>query len=741
MDSNLAARLDNRKGNPNFDALFAGKVQQTAKDYIDSGLRNLNFAIADFDAAQDIAEMLQPIDSIVGTGGNFASVDRNSALCFRDPAGFTQLHVLTTFLAEILFGGEQARSVEAQKEEDSEKADDINALLAWNDQKQKIYLQGWLWIWNAVVFNRGVWYEDTDQDCEVIRVEVEEDDITAKPTIQKDEKGKIIRSEDGKPIKTYPKRKRMRNKRVYSGFFNRLNIVSPYDFISDPAKTTLTFQEGRYAGHRVMISWLELKRRSELEPTDDDYVLPHVVLKVKNTGTNAVVPSPVGGTVGLNNSRTYYERTLRGGGITRGGVGGSGIGAGAGVDGVNKDDGGTIECFALFIRAKPKTLRMYEEDDEFEIIKILTTSTGDVLSVQCQPNKHDQFPYAFAEALPNAQRQYSPGWGLKVKPVQDRIDDLNVTHSTAMKRMGNILLVDSAKCDVSNLLTPDKNGLMIMRTAEGKGVPMEEVVGQIPLTDTTASYNDEADRWEKKMEDMTGANSYVQGQTEDPNQTLGQFDGTRKMATGRVTSIARLLAEQGIMPQTMRWVANLQQFMTSDQTVRITGKDDDFDPEQPGQKWKTIKQVDIQGQFDVEPVDPSLPGADAKIVSAAARTIEAYAGNPALAPAFDVKIPGSIDPVAVFRYMLKKSGLPIERFAVSQEEAAKNTQNAMNAAQMQAGAPVGAPGAPAGPAAPALPLTTPPLPPALPQDANLPSAGILPPNPSAAPPQLNGLTT
>jgi hypothetical protein len=406
------------------------------------------------------------------------------------------------------------------------------------------------------------------------------------------------------------------------------------------------------------------------------------------------------------------------------------------VDGVNKDDGGTIECFVLFIRAKPKTLRMYD-DEEFEIIKILTTSTGDVLSVQSQPNKHDQFPYAFAEGCPNSVRQYSPGWGLKVKPCQDRIDDLNVTHTTAMKRMGNILIVDETKCDVKNLLAPDKNGLMILRKAEGKGVPVEELVAQIPLKDTTASYNDEADRWERKMEDMTGANNYVQGQTEGgQDQTLGQFDATRRMSTGRITSIARLLAEQGIMPQTMRWVSNFQQFLQDEQTVRIMGKDDDFDPEKPGQKWKTIKQVAIQGQFDISPADPSLPGADAKIVAAAARTIEAYAGNPALAPAFDVKVPGSIDPVLVLRYMLKKSGLPIERFAVSQEEAQKNTQNAINSQQIQGAAP-----SPTGaPPAPAQPANTPPLPPALPDEANLPQAGILPANPPATPPQLNGQT-
>lgn len=677
--------------------------------------------------------MLQPVDDAT----QFAKVDRNSALAFRHPAAFTQMHVMTTFLSEILFGGEQARSVEAQKDEDAAKADDVNALLAWNDAKISIYLQGWLWVWNAVVYNRGIWYEDTDKDCVVEREPVEEDDITKPMVSLKGEDGKIVRDDAGKPVKVYQKRQRMRNKRTYSGFFNRLSLISPYDFICDPGMPCIRFQEGRYAGHRVLIPWHELKRRSELEPTDPEYVLPHTVLKVKNAGQNAITPNPLGATVGLNTSRTFYDRTMRGGGIAGAGIGGSGIGAGAGVDGVNKDDGGTIECFVLYIRAKPKTLDMYD-DDEFELIQLLVTTGGDILSVNTQPNTHDQFPYAFAESCPNGHRQFSPGWGLKTKPVQDRIDQLNLTHTKAQARMGNILIVDDTKCDVANLLAPDKNGLMILRKQLGSGLPLDDLVGQIPLKDTTATYNDEMAMWEKTMEDMTGANSFVQGQTEDPEQTLGQFNGVQKMATGRISSIARILGELGIMPQTMRWVANFQQFLSDEQTVRITGKGDDYDPENPGQKWKTIRNIDVQGKFDVKPIDPSLPGADARLVAAAARTIEAYAGNPALAPAFDVKVPGSIDPVAVFRFMLKKSGLPIEQFAVSTEEAQKNTANALQAAQMQAGAPpAGAPqGDPNGGASP----PPAPLPPAFPRDYGIPSAEALPPNPTAAPPRLNGQT-
>lgn len=710
MDPTIAARLNNSPKNKFYDSEFAGKVTRTTREYLENGIRALNFYISDFDAATDIVEMYAPIEDAT----KFSEVDRNRALNFRHPLGFTEMIVMTTFLAQILFGGEQARSVEAQGEDDADKADDVNALLAWNDVKLGIYFQGWLWIWAAVVYNRGVWYEDTDQDVTVDREAVEEPDIT-KPQVQARKADGSPRFRNGKPVMEYPTKVRYRNKRTRTGFFNRLNLVSPYDFICDPDLPFMRFQEGRFAGHRVMIPWYELKERSELDPSDDRYVLPEVVRKIKTNRGNSMTPVVLGGTQGPNPTRTYYERNLRGGVTSGTGVINGSIGGG---DQINKDDGGVVECFNLTIRAKPKTLDMYD-DNEFELITILTTSCGDVLSLNVRPNKHDEYPYAPAEARPNAHRQFSPGWALAIKPCQDRVDDLNRTHSTAQKRMGNILLIDGTKCDVDNLLAPDKNGLMILRTLAGRGVPAEEVVYQIPLKDTTAGYNEEMAMWEKTAENTTGAHASIQGQTDDPSQTATQFDGTKQMGIGRMSSIARMLAEQALRPQTRRFVCNFQQFMDEYTTVRVIGKGQDFDKDNPRADYVTIQKTNIQGEFDVVPQDGSMPGADAKIVAAAARTLEAYAANPAFAEAFNNQVPGALNVIKILKDMLKKSGLPVEKYEITTQEAQDNAQQAL-AAQ---GIPQ--PGmAPAGPQPP-------------PDATGGASAAILPPNPTAAPPALH----
>lgn len=713
MDSSIALRLDSRPKNKFYDSEFASKVSRTTREYIENGLRALNFYLSDFDAATDIVDMFAPIEGVV----DFAKLDRSLAINFRHPLGFTEMQTLTTFIAQILFGGEQARSVEAQGEDDAEKADDVNALLAWNDVKLGIYLQGWLWVWNAVVYNRGIWYEDTDQDVKTERVAVEEDDITQPMTQAKKADGSL-RFKNGKAVMEYPKKIRYKNERKRVGFFNRLTVVSPYDWICDPNLPFIRFQEGRYAGHRVLIPWYELKERSELDPTDDRYVLPHVVAKIKTNKGNNVLPTALGGTQGVNSTRTYFDRQWRTGIASAfGTVSGSNIGGG---DQVNKDDGGIVECFLLTIRCKPKTLGMYD-DDEFELITILSTATGDVLSLNVRPNKHDEYPYAPAEARPNAHRQFSPGWCLAIKPCQDRVDDLNRTHSTAQKRMGNILLVDGSKCNVDTLFSPDKNGLMILRTEQGRGVPAEEVVYQIPLKDTTANYNDEMAMWEKTAENTTGAHAFTQGQTEDPSQTATQFDAVKQMGVGRISSIARMLAEQGLRPQTRRFVCNFQQFMDEETTIRVLGKGQEFDKENPREDYATIQKADIQGEFDVVPQDGSLPGADAKIVAAAARTLEAYAANPAFQEAFNNSIPGALNVVKILKDMLKKSGLPVEKYEITTDEAAKNAQDALAAQGVPQPTPPNI-----------LPGPTPP-----PDATGGASAAILPHNPTAAPAQIH----
>lgn len=722
MDQVIAARLSEptRKGeNPLYDAELYKKLGTTARNYIDSGLNALNNFVPDLDAATDLVEMLAPVENAT----EFAKADRNSAIHFRHPMTYIENATLACFVTQILFGGETARTVEAQNDTAEGAADMMNAALAWNDSKIGIYSSGAFWVWNAIVYNRGIWFETVQKEYNIERECVYEDDITQEkePKLKADGTP-VLRK--GVPVMVYPQKTRWRNTRVYTGnIYNHVDVVSPYDFVCDPTVPICQFQNGRFAGHRLSIPWIELERRSKLDPIDDEYVLPAVVKKLKTQkGSQSTTSAPTGSP---NTSRTFYERNLRGDPIS--GIGSAVAGGIANVTSeVNKDDGGVIECWVMTIRAKPVTLGLYE-DEEPELITLLQTNQADILSVNIRKNRHNEFPYAVGEGCPNAHRQMSPGMALKIKPCQDRVDELNRTHSDAQARMGNILVIDDTMCDPANLMARDKNGLMIFRKDKGRGAPIADLVAQIPLKDTTANYPEEMHDWQDTAENVTGAHAFVQGDKTGPETTLGEFQSVKLMAQGRIADIARKLSELSIVPQTRRFMLNFQQFCPETQIVRIVGKGKDFDPEETQTNFMEIRKADIQGGFDVIPHDGSLPGADAQIVAAASRAIEAFAANPALASAFDNTIPGALDPIAMFRDVLKKSGLPVDKYSVTRQQAQQNLQ----AKQIAAGMPPSQPqqGTPS--------ATTPPPSSVVGSPTPIPSASGLPPMPTAAPPQAN----
>ena len=661
MEITLARRLD--QNNANFDEVLSGKLSKTAQQYLKAGVDILEYYATDFDAANDLVELYAQI-----TKEDFES-NRNKPKNFRHPATATQMWTLATFLSQILFGGEVSRSVEPRKPDDEAAADAINELLSWNDAQNENYKLGFLWCLASCVFNRGVMYDRWLPKYKVSMEQIEEDDTTSEPgpIMKKDGSGPRLK-DDGTPYNGYPKIKRWRKKRTKIGGYNHIDLISPYDFICDPEFPIGKIQESRFCGHRLSIAWSELKRRSELEETDPEYVLPKVVAKLKEQkGSQSAVATPAGSAAIKNTTRSFYERQRRGG-ASSGTVTGSN-------EAINQEDGGVIDCWCIYVRARPSQYNIYD-DHEPEILEFLVAGEKDILSVNVMPNSHDEFPYTVGEARPNAHYQFSAGWALVGKPVQDQIDYLKRRHNVALSRQGNVYLGNPSYVDLESFNSDDKDGQIIPVTAEGEGKPLDQVLKQIPVSDTTARFPDEMQMWTKIGEDTTGAHASIQGQTQDPSQTLGQFESVQQMATGRVSTIARLLSSGSLNAQTRRFVCNFQDFMPEQMEIRITGTSDDFNPDETPQKFQLIKQSDIQCEFDVTSHDGSMPGVKASKVKALTDAITAYSTNPALSQVFDTTKPGAIDPIKTFYKLLKECGFPIGGLAVTKEQAVKNLQHA-----------------------------------------------------------------
>lgn len=745
MDALLAARLNEESSH--YDNALYRRLAKMGRDYVQAGVSVLDYYSPDFDVCSDMVNCFAS-----GLKTDLEKRNRSDPENFIHPMAATELWTLATFVSQILFGGETARHVEPRNPEDEDKADIVNELLAWNDGQQPTYTQGFHWCLDALTYNRGVMY-DRWEDMMEVHLESVEYSLPWEAPRDPETNEIAINPETGKKWrkpKDFQGDKRTRFKKVRKkvGGFVKIENLSSYDFICDPTIPTNRFQKGRFAGHRVVLTWQELKRRSELPVEDYEYVLPKVVQKLKNSKAKKISSMTTGAS--LSQSRSFFERQRRNQPVT----------TITGSDKVDKEDGGVVECFCLQVRARPKAYDIFD-DDEDELIELLMSGDTELLSANVTTCIHDQFPYAIGEGRPNAHMQFSPSWTLIIKGPSDYANYLkNRHHDSIARTTGNIFVLDPECIDIDQFTDPNRDGLFITLKPAAAGKPLDSFFKQIPVQDMTAKFHEEMMLWQQTAEQATGAHAAIQGQTEDPSQTLGQFDTVQTMATGRISTIARLLSASALVPQTQRIISNLQQFLPPEIVIRVTGETDAFDPDKPPEKFMTVRRdasewinhedgkplmttdesgqpipdpraslPDIQGNFDISAHDGAMPGTDQKKVAALSRAVEAWSANPALQTVFDPTIPGNIDPRKMFFKLLKATGFPIGDLAVTREQAQKNLQEKQLASGMGTSLPPAATGQPQ-PDAPPIP--------APPEAAlGIPSAAVLPPTPPATPPQAH----
>lgn len=736
MDRVLAQKLDK-------DVNFQRKLAKLVSSYIDAGTKTLNYYIDDFDTAHDVFNCYARMKK-----EDLESLDRGHPRRFILPMTATQITTMAVYVAQILYGGTSPHVVDALHEEDEAVADLVNQLLAWNATQNKAFLTGYLWVQDIFTYNRGIMYEEwtplektdfeeyeaEDPTTDPISEQEMEDDVDAGP----DETGEMPQrpafdyepaltpmgfqdtdAETGEPkfnaiprmTTKQPTYTKFRKVKSTIGGYVKFFVVSPYDFICDPMMPLYRQDEMRYMGHRTLIPWIELYERSKLPVDDQRYVSPVAVERLKKKArNNAVIPSEMtqaGMGAGGFMSRTRYDRN-------RSSLPGNAIVA-------DNKDGGVIDVMNIWLKVIPKDYQ-FDDSDQVEFYNIIVGNQKEVLAVNQGPYKHDQFPYSIAEGRPSAHYQFSPGWSLIIRGLQDLADYLNDKHQEALYRTtGNMFVADPSKVDTEEFTNPDKIGLIINLRPEAAGEPIESCIKQIPVTDMTRGFYQEMQQAFDIAETTTAANSAMQGEP-DVNKPATTSASAQQMAAGRLTSLARMIDMQAISGgggQTMRVVNDFQQFMPDNMILKIKGDDAEVRPEFKG-KTLTLTRDMIQMDFEVEAHDGTMPGTDTRAVAAMTRLLEAA---PMFPQAFDPTKEGSIDLVAAFLWTARKSGAPIENFQITAVQAQENIQNGVQPAGAPQQPPPGNQGG--GPS---------------PMGLTIPSAGPTS-IPSAAPPQVRPTNT
>ena len=668
MDRLLARRLER-------DPEYRGKLVKLAKDYLRLGRDALAYWSGDFDVAYDLLSCYAPLNK-----QDLERLERGHPKRFVLPMTATQISTMATYVAQVLFGQATPHRVEGRGPEDEVPAEFVNQLLRWNAELQPMYLLGYLWAQDAIAVNRGVFYNSW---APIFKPEMVTEDVPDPEDVD---------PETGAP--RVFKRTRRGNKVV--GGYCKMELVSPYDFVCDAALPLWRLQDMRFCGHRTVIPVVELLRRSKLPPEHPAHVAPWAVKELKEKVRRGSVDDQVSVLPGVRPageaplSRTAYERT-RSASPT----------GNAAADSV---DSGNVECWELWVRLVPADYEIH--DGQEPVIFQFLLGAGDVLlSVSESTYAHGMFPYSVGEGRPGAHTQFSPGWVGVLKGLQDHVDWLKNRHQEALSRtIGNIFVIDPSAVDVTDFTNPDKEGLLITLKPEAYGKRLGDVFQQVPIKDLTERFHEEAMSFVRFAESVTAANSSMQGSLAEDAASATQYASTQQMAAGRMTSVARLLSSQALVPQTQQFVSNFQQFLTEPQVVRFSSDRVDLPPELQGARSLTLSRDVIQGQFDFIAHDGTLPGTDTRKVAAITRLLEASAAFPQLfTPG-----PGNLDPRELVLAAAKASGLNVERFFYKDVPAGPVPAGPVPAGPVPAG-PVPAGPVPAGPV-PAGPVPAGPVP-------------------------------
>lgn len=623
MDRILARRLES-------DPDFNEKIRKLVIDYLVLGQSSVNYWSEEFDAAHDILMCYAPLNK-----KDLESLEKGHPKRFILPMTTTQINTMTSVIAQTLFGDQQPHKVEGRGPEDEVPAEHMNQLLRWNAEQQPTYLLGYLWIQDILTFNRGVLYNSWAPvyDTKIVEVEVEDPNE--------------IDNETGLPT-TYL---RAQKKKTVAGGYNKMELVSPYEFYCDPTLPLYRLQEMRFAGHRTTIPWTELKRRSELPLDDPSYVLPSAVeelkTKRKKKSKGSVVPVAKGmASHAQTLSRSAFERTRATGNLVQ--------------ENANDKDPGVTEIHEFWIRLVPSDADLYDGNEPV-IFQCLLGNQEVVLAVNEATYEHDSYPYSIAEGRPNGYLQFSPSYVILLKALQDYVDYLKNRHQEALSRsIGNIFIARTDKVNLADFLNPDKEGLIIPILPEAAGDKLDDIIRQVQVNDVTKEFANEMKDFISFSETVTGANSNMQGQME-PGSTATEFAGTQQMSAGRINSVARLISVQGVVPQTKQFVANFQQFLTQPMALRFKSTAETL-PQFQGISSLEITSDIIQGDFDFVAHDGTLPGTDARKVAAMTRMLEAAEGF----PQFFEPQPGNIDARAVLLAIVKAAGVNVENFLFTQ---------------------------------------------------------------------------
>lgn len=374
---------------------------------------------------------------------------------------------------------------------------------------------------------------------------------------------------DGVPTGNMKKVKKTRVVKGYEGCktFN----VMVYDFIPDPRVALCKYQEGEFFGRRLDLNVLDLKKGAKFGKYFNVEQAEGLVTASKEEMYRRD-PS-------IGQQRSLKDSTMTPKGKQVGDIG----------------------CIEIFVRLIPKDWGL--GDSEFPEMWVFTVADKKYI-VAAEPvnTLDDKFPFHVLECEIDGYMNKSRGLLEISAPMNDILTWLFDSHMYNKRQiMNNQFIGDPSALVVKDVESKEPGKFIRLRpTAYGRDV--RSIISQLPVTDVTAQNIQDVQVVERNMQRIVGVNDDVAGQSSPSSRrSATEFRGTTSFASNRLANLAYFFSVTGFRSLAKSLIVKTQQLYTVEMKVKVAG--DNI----KGAQSIIVKPEDISGQFDIMPVDGTLP--------------------------------------------------------------------------------------------------------------------------------------
>lgn len=223
--------------------------------------------------------------------------------------------------------------------------------------------------------------------------------------------------------------------------------------------------------------------------------------------------------------------------------------------------------------------------------------------VQAEPMTadHGMHPVAVAEPFSMGPSFGSLGMADFIGPIQNLVSWFFNSHTDNVRKVLNDQIVINPMYVETQDLKESEPGRIIRLKAGAYGIPIRDVIQQLPVTDVTTNHVKDAELLIRIGQMLSGVTENVLGlQDSGGRKTATEVRTTSEAAASRLAAMTRIISSQAMVDLTDQWVSNNQQWLTEDFFLNVVGQEGIENP-----IW--IGPDMINGPFNYPVHDGTLP--------------------------------------------------------------------------------------------------------------------------------------